>query len=93
MNKLDLVLILSDRMSHLRAENVRKSVNEILDLMTRTLKDRRRIEIRNFGSFRVREHVPAYVRNPRDGTRLYKENRISIHFKPGKEMREKVNDM
>jgi integration host factor subunit beta len=70
------------------AENL---VKVILDKMAAALSQGSRIEIRGFGSFELRFRAPRKARNPKTGETVQTEGRHAVHFKPGKEMRERVN--
>ena len=75
----------------LSARDVELAVKTILDQMASTLSDGDRIEIRGFGSFTVHYREPRVGRNPRTGERVGLTGRYVPHFKPGKELRERVN--
>ena len=68
-------------------------VKTILDKMTDSLSKGRRIEIRGFGSFELRFRSPRKARNPKTGEIVQTSGKHSIHFKPGKEMKERVNNI
>lgn len=75
----------------LSARDVELAVKTILDQMATTLAEGDRIEIRGFGSFTVHYREPRVGRNPRTGERVGLKGRYVPHFKPGKELRERVN--
>jgi len=50
-----------------------------------------RIEIRGFGSFDLRHRPPRIARNPKSGEAVNLPAKVAIHFKPGKEMRDRVD--
>ena len=70
------------------AENL---VRSVLAKMATALSQGSRIEIRGFGSFELRYRAPKKARNPKTGEAVQTEGRHAVHFKPGKEMRERVN--
>lgn len=73
------------------AKDVEQSVKIIVDTMTRSLARGQRIEIRGFGSFDL-NHRPARVgRNPKTGEKVSVPEKFVPHFKPGKELRERVD--
>lgn len=91
-------MIKSSLIEKLCAKNLRLSVKDvesgmriIIDLLAETLAKGGRIEIRGFGSFSVRQRLPRVGRNPRTGDKVELPEKIAIHFKPGKELREEVN--
>ncbi len=75
----------------LNAKDVEHSVKIIVDTMTRALAKGQRIEIRGFGSFDL-NHRPARLgRNPKTGEKVAVPEKYVPHFKPGKELRERVD--
>ena len=91
MTKSELIEKLSLDHSHIAAKDVEESVKSILELMTDTLADGERIEIRGFGSFSLHHRAPRTGRNPKTGATVQLEGKSVPHFKPGKELRERVN--
>jgi integration host factor subunit beta len=59
--------------------------------MTRTLVEGRRIEIRGFGSFALSTRPPRTGRNPKSGEAVLVPEKRVPHFKPGKELRQRVD--
>ena len=77
--------------TQLAAKDVEQSVKVLVDTMTRSLARGQRIEIRGFGSFDL-NHRPARVgRNPKTGEKVDVPEKYVPHFKPGKELRERVD--
>ena len=75
----------------LNAKDVEQSVKIIVDTMTRALAKGQRIEIRGFGSFDL-NHRPARLgRNTKTGEKVAVPEKYVPHFKPGKELRERVD--
>ncbi len=70
------------------AENV---VNLIFDSMIEELKQEKPIEIRGFGSFRVRHYKGYTGRNPRTGAKVGVEAKRLPFFRAGKELRDRLN--
>jgi len=93
MTKSELIEILADRLSHLSAKDVEIAVKEILEMMAQTLSKGDRIEIRGFGSFSLHYRAPRIGRNPKTGESVELAGKYVPHFKPGKELRERVNEM
>ena len=60
--------------------------------MSQTLAMGERIEIRGFGSFSLHYREPRLGRNPKTGETVQLAGKYVPHFKPGKEMRERVNE-
>ena len=63
----------------------------MLDAMTDALAEGQRIEIRGFGSFALNCRPPRIGRNPKSGDRVQVPEKHVPHFKPGKELRERVD--
>lgn len=91
MTRSDLVDALAERFSQLAHRDAELAVRTMLDAMGDALVKGHRIEIRGFGSFTV-NHRPARVgRNPRSGERVDIPEKRVPHFKPGKGLREAVD--
>lgn len=91
MTKSELIEKLADNLSHLSAKDVEQSIKEILELMAQSLSKGERIEIRGFGSFSLHYRAPRVGRNPKTGESVELSGKYVPHFKPGKELRERVN--
>lgn len=92
MTKSELIENLSLEYSHIPAKDVENSIKEMLELMTESLAGGDRIEIRGFGSFSLHYRAPRTGRNPKTGETVQLEGKSVPHFKPGKELRERVNE-
>lgn len=73
-----------------RAED---TVNCIFETLTAALASGKRIEIRGFGSFSLKEHRAYVGRNPKTGEEVPVDGKHSIHFKVGKDLRELVDNI
>lgn len=71
---------------------VKHAVAVLLDHMSATLAEGERIEIRGFGSFALHYQPPRQSRNPKTGESVTVAGRYKIHFKPGKELKQRVNN-
>lgn len=89
--KSQLIGELSKHFSHLPEKDIALSVNHIIEHMSTTLSEGGRIEIRGFGSFNLHFRPPRRAHNPKTGEKLVTSAKYAAHFKPGKELREKVN--
>ena len=92
MTKSKLIEILLQEQPHLKLEDVELAVKTILDLMSQSLADGERIEIRGFGSFCLHYRPPRIGRNPKSGEPVNLSEKYVPHFKPGKQLRERVNN-
>ncbi|MBA6391264.1 MAG: integration host factor subunit beta [Cognaticolwellia sp.] len=91
MTKSELIERLADKLNHLAAKDVEQAIKEILEMMAQTLSKGERIEIRGFGSFSLHYRAPRVGRNPKTGESVKLDGKYVPHFKPGKELRERVN--
>ncbi|WNC70009.1 integration host factor subunit beta [Thalassotalea nanhaiensis] len=91
MTKSELIEKLIDKLDHLSAKDVEVAIKEILEMMADTLEKGDRIEIRGFGSFSLHYRAPRVGRNPKTGESVELNGKYVPHFKPGKELRERVN--
>ena len=91
MTKSELIEILSRRQPHLKADDVDLAVKSLLEMMGGALAHGERIEIRGFGSFSLHYRPPRLGRNPKTGDPVALPAKHVPHFKPGKELRERVS--
>ncbi len=92
MTKSEMIEILSQRQTQLAYRDVELAVKTMLEHMASTLASGDRIEIRGFGSFSLHYRPPRTGRNPKTGDSVSLIAKYVPHFKPGKEMRERVNE-
>ena len=92
MTKSDLIEILSERQSLLNYRDVELAVKLILEQMSENLASGDRIEIRGFGSFTLHYRPARIGRNPKSGESVTLDEKYVPHFKPGKELRDRVNN-
>lgn len=64
----------------------------ILEQMGQSLSENERIEVRGFGSFSLHHRKPRMGRNPKTGDAVSLTEKYVPHFKPGKELRDRVDD-
>jgi integration host factor subunit beta len=88
MTKSELVEIIASKQTQLSVKDVELAVKTLIDLMS----SGQRIEIRGFGSFSLHYRASRLGRNPKTGEAVKLEAKYVPHFKPGKELRDKVND-
>lgn len=92
MTKSELIEALSTRQAHLGPGDVEMAVKSLLEQMAQSLAGGERIEVRGFGSFSLHYRPPRVGRNPKTGTQVPLSGKHVPHFKPGKELRDRVND-
>jgi len=91
MTKSELIERIAARQQQLSLKDVELAVKTVLEQMSQTLATGERIEIRGFGSFSLHFREPRQGRNPKTGETVDLTGKYVPHFKPGKEMRERVN--
>ena len=91
MTKSDLTARLAAKNPALPLEDVQELVNLIFDTIAESLANGNRIEIRNFGVFTPRERKSRIARNPKTGEPVSVSEKVVVHFKAGKEIRERIN--
>lgn len=92
MTKSELIEILARKRSDIPYRDVEQAVKTMLEQMSESLSSGDRIEIRGFGSFSLHFRPPRVGRNPKTGDAVALTGKYVPHFKPGKELRERVND-
>ncbi|OAD18756.1 Integration host factor beta subunit [Candidatus Thiomargarita nelsonii] len=91
MTKSELIEAIALKHTHLSQKDIDLSVKTILEQMAQSLEKEERIEIRGFGSFSLHYRPPRIGRNPKTGEPVDLLEKYVPHFKPGKELRERVN--
>jgi nucleoid DNA-binding protein len=92
VTKKEIVKTISDELG-LTQLKTKEIVQKTFDAIVDTLVDERRIELRNFGVFEVKQRAPRKARNPRTGEKVFVPEKYVVTFKPGKEMEERVRRM
>ena len=92
MNKSELIKRMSDKLDQLSNKDVDLAVHTVLEIMSDRLASGGRIELRGFGTFSNHFRQPRTVRNPKTGeVGIHKPGKFVPYFKPGKELRKRVN--
>ncbi len=91
ITRSELIDALVDKQPHLAHRDVELAVKAVLERMADAFEDGDRIEIRGFGSFSLHYRPARVGRNPKTGESVAVENKFSPHFKPGKELKERVD--
>jgi integration host factor subunit beta len=92
VTKKEIVKTISEEIG-LTQLKTKEIVQKTFDAIVETLVEERRIELRNFGVFEVKERAARKARNPRTGQRVDVPEKFVVTFKPGKEMEEKVRQL
>ena len=91
MNKSDLIKKISENADSLNAEDLERTVHTILNLISSSLSNGDRVEIRKFGTFSVRSRDQRISRNPKTGTSVLVEPKNHPYFRASKFLRESLN--
>lgn len=91
MTKSELIEKLAKKQPHLAQKDVELAVKCIIEQMSEALANGERIEIRGFGSFSLHYRSPRVGRNPKTGDSVTLSSKYVPHFKPGKELRDRVD--
>ena len=92
MTKKEIVKTISEEIG-LTQLKTKEIVQKTFDAIVETLVEERRIELRNFGVFEVKQRAARKARNPRTGAKVFVPEKFVVTFKPGKEMEEKVRQL
>ena len=92
LTKSELISLLAAKQPQLDYRDVELAVKELLEQMSAALSSGDRIEVRGFGSFSLHYRPPRTGRNPKTGAAVQVPDKFVPHFKPGKELRERVNN-
>lgn len=92
ITKSELIEKIAQKQGHLQHKDIELSVKSMIEQMSHALSSGERIEIRGFGSFSLHFRPPRIGRNPRSGENVTLTEKYVPHFKPGKELRERVNN-
>lgn len=92
MTKKDIVRTISEEVG-LTQQQTKKIVQKTFDAIIDSLVSERRIELRNFGVFEVKQRAARKARNPRTGHQVDVPEKFVVTFKPGKEMEARVKQL
>jgi integration host factor subunit beta len=92
VTKKEIVKTISEEIG-LTQLKTKEIVQKTFDVIVETLVEERRIELRNFGVFEVKQRAARKARNPRTGAKVFVPEKFVVTFKPGKEMEEKVREL
>lgn len=91
MTRSELIDALAATQPNLRHADVEDCTKTILDAISNAMRTDRRVEIRGFGSFQVNQRPARNGRNPKTGVSVSVPAKACPHFKPGKELRDRVD--
>ena len=91
MNKSDLIEKISNKSNSFSKDDIEKSLNSILNLITQSLANKDRVEVRNFGTFSIRSRGERVSRNPKTGTSVLVEAKSHPYFRASKDLKQSLN--
>ena len=91
MNKSDLVNNISNKSDSFSEDDIEKLVNSILNLITQSLANKDRVEVRNFGTFSIRSREERLSRNPKTRTSVLVEAKSHPYFRASKDLKQSLN--
>ena len=92
MTKSELIERIVTHQGLLSSKDVELAIKTMLEQMSQCLATGDRIEIRGFGSFSLHYRAPRVGRNHKTGQSVSLDGKFVPHFKPGKELRDRVNE-
>ncbi len=92
MTKSEFISLLSLRCPYLSPKQVDTTVKGIFDYLCREIRSGEKVEIRGFGTFSLRTRSKRVGRNPKTGEFVELDERTTVHFKPGKDLKDRVNN-
>lgn len=93
MVKSELINKIAEEYDSLSVRDIELAVNQVIEKLCSSLEQGGRIEVRGFGSFCLHYRPPRRAHNPKTGEKVITEGKYTPHFKPGKDLREQVNNM
>ena len=91
MNKSDLVKKIEEKEAFISKEDVKLSIDLILDFISETLRISQRVELRNFGTFSTRTRDKRISRNPKTGSPILVQSKPHAYFRASKFLKETLN--
>jgi integration host factor subunit beta len=92
LTKSALITRITSRQELLTEKDVELAVKALLEQMVEALAVGQRVEIRGFGSFSLHHRPPRLGRNPKTGEKVEVGSKYVPHFKPGKELKDRVDE-
>jgi len=92
MNKSDLIKGISLKIDRLKKNDIEESVNQLINVISNSLVDKNRVEIRGFGTFSSRQRPVRLARNPKTGTSITVRSKFYTYFRPSKLLKQQVNN-
>jgi len=90
MNRSDLLDNISKKIVNVKRSDIEESVNHLISIISNTLYEKNRVEIRGFGTFSSRFRSMRLARNPKTGTSITVDSKFHIYFRPSKLLKQEV---
>ena len=90
MTRADLINLIIDKVD-MKIEDIDDCTKYVFEFLSNKLEEGQRIEIRGFGSFSLRYRASRIARNPKSGEELFTKGKYVVHFKQGKELKDRMN--
>jgi len=91
MTKSELIEAVASKVTNFSRKDIEVIVDTVFESMTDSLAKEEKVEIRGFGSFKIKHRDGRQGRNPKSGENIFIEPKKVPFFKAGKEIRERVN--
>ncbi|MBI5237553.1 MAG: integration host factor subunit beta [Deltaproteobacteria bacterium] len=91
MTKSELIEAVSAKVGNFSRKDVEVVIDTLFNSMTESLSKGQKVEIRGFGSFKIKKREPRQGRNPKTGENISIQAKKVPFFKAGKEIRERIN--
>jgi len=92
MNRSNLIDNLSNRLPYMKKSEVGEASLLLIDLISNTLYENDRVEVRGFGTFTIRQRAARLARNPKTGSSIALSSKFYPYFRPSKLLRQAVNN-
>ena len=92
MNKSDLIKNISFKIGNVKKNDTEEAVNQLINLISDSLLEKKRVEIRGFGTFSSRRRSVRLARNPKTGTSITVGSKLYTYFRPSKLLKEQVKN-
>ena len=90
MNKSDLIKNISFKISSVKKNDTEEAVNQLINIISDSLLEKNRVEIRGFGTFSSRQRSIRLARKPKTGTSITVGSKLYTYFRPSKLLKQQV---
>ena len=92
MNKSDLIKNISSKIGNIKKNDTDEAVNQLIKVISDSLLEKKRVEIRGFGTFSSRYRSVRLARNPKTGTSITVGSKFTTYFRPSKLLKQQVKN-